>query len=57
MKEYTLVCVAEITEVIKSDYPLYDNDPNAIANWIGSKLDVDDVHVKSVKVFEREVAE
>ncbi len=26
-----------------------------IANWIGSKLDVDDVHVKNIKVFERDV--
>lgn len=57
MKEYTLTYTAEITEVIKSDIPLYlhDNDKNAIANWIGSKLDVDDVHVKNIKVFERDI--
>ena len=55
MKEYTLTYTAEITEVIKSDAPLYDNDKNAIANWIGSKLNVDDVHVKNVKVFERDI--
>jgi len=60
MKEYTLTYTAEITEVIKSDAPLYDKDKNAfvknaIANWIGSKLDVDDVHVKDIKVFERDI--
>lgn len=60
MKEYTLVYTAEITEVVTTDEPLenyvYD-DKNDLANWIGSKLNADDVRVKDIKVFEREVKE
>lgn len=55
MKEYTLIYNAEITEVIKPSEPLKDNDPEQIAAWIESKLGVDDVHVKNVKVFERDL--
>ena len=61
MKEYTLVYNAEITEVIKpseQDFfgPFRDElDKEQIAAWIESKLKVDDVHVKNLKVFEREV--
>ena len=60
MKEYTIVYTAEITEVVKTDEPMENmiySDKNAIANWIGSKLNADDVSVKEVKVFPREVKE
>lgn len=56
MKEYTITYKADITEIVKSDQDLKDNDPHMIANWIGSKLGVDDVHVYDVKVFTREVS-
>ena len=55
MKEYTIIYNAEITEVIRPSEPLKDIDPEQIAAWIESKLKVDDAHVKSLKVFEREV--
>lgn len=58
MKEYTIVYKVEITEVLKTDEPLenyvYDSK-NDIANWVGSKLNADDVHVADVKVFERDL--
>ena len=57
MKEYTLVYNAEITEIFTSegiDEPA-ELDKDNIAAWIESKLKVDDVHVKNLKVFEREV--
>ena len=54
MKEYTIIYNAEITEVIKGD-EFREMDKEQIAAWIESKLGVDDVHVKSVKVFEREL--
>lgn len=60
MKEYTIIYTVEITEVLKTDEPfenyIYDSE-NAIANWVGSKLNVDDVHVKDLKVFPGEVTE
>ena len=57
MKEYTIIYNAEITEVFTSegiDEPA-ELDKDNIAAWIESKLKVDDVNVKSIKVFEREV--
>ena len=56
MKEYTIVYTVEITEVLKTDEPLENyvySDKNDIANWVGSKLNADDVHVKDLKVFPR----
>ena len=58
MTEYTIVYTAEITEVVKTDEPLENmvySDKNAIANWIGAKLNADDVSVKNIKVFPREI--
>ena len=57
MKEYTLTYTVDITEVIKPTEEIREgfDDKNAIANWIGAKLNVDDVHVKNVKVFERDL--
>lgn len=58
MTEYTIVYTAEITEVVKTDEPLEGtvySDKNAIANWIGAKLNADDVSVKNIKVFPREI--
>ena len=60
MKEYTLIYKAEITEVVTTDEPLEHyiyRDKNELANWIGSKLNADNVHIKDIKVFEREVEE
>lgn len=56
MKEYTITYTAEITEVFTNegiDEPA-ELDKDNIAAWIEDKLKVDDVHVKNVKVFERE---
>ena len=59
MKEYTLIYTAEITEVVKTDEPLgnyvYSDKDHQLGAWIESKLGVDDVHVKNIKVFERDV--
>ena len=58
MKEYTLIYNAEITEVLKTDEPLENyvySDKDQLGAWIESKLGVDDVHVKNVKVFERDL--
>lgn len=58
MKEYTLIYTAEITEVLKTDEPLENyvySDKDNLGAWIESKLGVDDVHVKNIKVFERDV--
>ena len=54
MKEYTIVYTAEITEVVVAE-ELADIDKEQLAAWIESKLKVDDVHVKDLKVFPREV--
>ena len=54
MKEYTIIYDAEITEVIKGD-EFREMDKEQMAAWIESTLDVDDVHVKNLKVFEREL--
>ena len=59
MKEYTLIYKAEITEVITNDgmdLPA-ELDKENIEAWLEDKLNVDDAHVKDIKVFEREVAE
>lgn len=55
MTEYTITYIAEITKVVTTNKKPEDVDKNAIANWIGRELNVDDVHVKNVKVFPREV--
>ena len=54
MKEYTIIYDAEITEVIKGD-EFREMDKEQMAAWIESTLKVDDVHVKNLKVFEREL--
>ena len=57
MKEYTLIYKAEITEVITNDgmdLPA-ELDKENIEAWLEDKLSVDDVHVKNIKVFERDI--
>lgn len=57
MKEYTLIYNAEITEVITNDgmdLPA-ELDKENIQAWLEDKLGVDDVHVKNIKVFERDI--
>lgn len=58
MKEYTLIYNAEITEIFTSEGidESAEFDKDNIAAWIESKLNVDDVNVKNVKIFEREEA-
>lgn len=62
MKEYTITYTAEITEVWKSDEHTCEFEETCFADgaegieaYLENALDADDVHVKSVKVFEREV--
>lgn len=59
MKEYTIIYKAVITEVITNDGMDLPSelDKENIEAWLEDKLKVDDVHVKDIKVFEREVAE
>ena len=57
MKEYTLIYKAEIKEVITNDgmdLPA-ELDKENIEAWLEDKLGVDDVHVKNIKVFERDI--
>lgn len=54
MKEYTITYTADITEVYEAErLPEHMTNPEDMAGWIECKLEVDDVHVKNVKVFER----
>lgn len=54
MKEYTITYTAEVTDVYEAEcLPEHMTNPEAMAEWIKCKLEVDDVHVKNVKVFER----
>lgn len=65
MKEYTIIYNAEITEIVKPDETWSDAEREAMetqlthkemaANWLCRELNADDVHVKSIKVFEREL--
>lgn len=58
MKEYTMTYTADVTEIHKFDEPLpeYFTDEEEIAAWIEDMLGiVDDVRVRNVKIFEREV--
>lgn len=57
MTEYTLTYTAKITEVFRNEDVFEEIvvNENAIANWIGAKLNVDDVKVENVKVFPREL--
>lgn len=60
MKEYTLTYTADMTEIHKLDEPLpkFYTDEKEIAAWIKEQLEiVDDVRVRNVKVFEREVSD
>lgn len=54
-KECTIIYTAEITEVVKNDeldgIPF---DESQLAAWIESKLNVDDVRIKSLKFFSNE---
>ena len=59
MKEYTVTYTAEITEVVKTDdieNYVYTDDSD-LAGYVAHKIDADDVHVKNIKMFEREVKE
>lgn len=55
VKECTIIYTAEITEVVKNDeldgIPF---DESQLAAWIESKLNVDDVRIKSLKFFSNE---
>ena len=65
MKEYTIIYTAEITEIVKPDETWSDAEREEMetqlthkemaANWLCRELNADDVHVKSIKVFEREL--
>lgn len=60
MKEYTITYTADVTEIHKIDEPLPEHytDEKEVAAWIKEQLEiVDDVHVRNVKVFEREVSD
>ena len=60
MKEYMITYTADVTEIHKLDEPLpeYFTGEKEIADWIEDMLNiVDDVRVRNVKVFEREVSD
>lgn len=64
MKEYTITYTAEITEVWKSDEHACEFEETCFADgaegieiYLENALDADDVHVRNVKVFEREVSD
>lgn len=54
MKEYTVTYTAEVTEVVKdkSKFEEVFADANAREQAVKADLDVDDVHIKHLKVFE-----
>lgn len=56
MKEYTITYTAEVTQVVRSLKDLTElfNDPGFHAENLKRDAQLDDVHVKNVKVFERE---
>lgn len=48
----------EITDVVKTDEPLENyvySEKDQLGAWIESKLGADDVNVKNIKVFERDI--
>lgn len=63
MKEYTITATLETTHILKDTVdevhiPVDMNTPDRTANFenvIKKRLNADDVKVKNVKVFEREV--
>ena len=65
MKEYTIIYNAEITEIVKpgetwsgaeiEEMETQLTHKELAANWLRRELNADDVHVKSIKVFEREL--
>ena len=56
MKKYTITFTAEFTMIGRGTTMDYDSTkPEEVEEYLRRVTDADDVHVKSVKVFEREV--
>lgn len=65
MKEYTIIYNAEITEIVKPDETWSEAEIKEMEtqlthkemaeDWLCRALNADDVHVKNIKVFERDI--
>lgn len=55
MKEYTIITTAEITTIIKLENVTADEWNRVFTKAVKERLDADDVTVKNVKLFPREI--